>query len=262
MDGIILERLGNLHLVFLHLPVGFVVAAVLIELWSWRRPTTEGAKLQGRLLGANAVAALLTAGAGLLLAAGGDYQGDTLNWHRWTGVVCAGMSIAAWLAYARGSVRVARSMLAVLLASTVVAGHLGATLTHGEAAVSFWRTPKPKAEPVKTGATPVDKTHAQAAPEVVFAKEIEPVLSRACYDCHGPNKSKGRLRLDTRDAALAGGKSGEPTVVPGKPEASELLRRVKLPRDDEDAMPPEDEPALTPAEIKALERWIAAGAKW
>ena len=243
------ERLGNLHLILLHLPIGFVVAAVLIELWRWRRPSEEGAWLQGRLLAANAVAALLTAGAGLLLASGGDYAGDTLAWHRWSGVACAGLSIAAWSAHARGA-WIARGTLAALLASTVVAGHLGGTLTHGEAVASWWRAPKPTA--------PIARQ--ETSGDVLFAKEVEPILARACYDCHGPKKSKGRLRLDSREAALAGG--GATAITPGKPEASELVRRIKLPRDDEESMPSDEGPGLTPAEIKTLERWIAAGAKW
>jgi hypothetical protein len=53
-----------------------------------------------------------------------------------------------------------------------------------------------------------------------------------------------------------------PAVVPGKPEASELLRRVKLPRDHDEAMPADDGPGLTAAEILILERWIAGGAQW
>lgn len=255
MDGITLERLGNLHLVFLHLPIGFVVAAVLVELWRWRRPSAENAWLQGRLLAANAVASLLTAGAGLALASGGDYEGELLSQHRWAGVACAGLAIAAWLVHARGRVWLARGALGVLLAATMVAGHLGATLTHGPGVTEWWRVEKTK--PAVATATV-----APAGGGDVFEKEIQPILAKACIDCHGPEKAKGRLRLDTREAALAGGKSGVPSLVPGRPEQSELLRRVKLPRDDDEAMPADDGPGLTPAEIAALERWIAAGAVW
>jgi uncharacterized membrane protein len=254
MDGITLERLGNLHLVFLHLPIGFVVAAVLIEFWRWRRPSVENTWLQGRLLAANAVASLLTAGAGLLLAASGKYDGDTVTLHRWAGVVCAGLAIAAWLVHACGRVWLLRLTLAALLASTVVAGHFGATLTHGVAVADWWRvqkTPEKKPAMVKS-----------SAPDPVFTKEIQPILAKACIDCHGPKKMKGRLRLDSREAALSAGKSGVPGIVPGKPGESELLRRVKLPRDDDEAMPSDEGPGLTPAEIAALERWISAGAVW
>jgi len=248
MDGITLERLGNLHLVFLHLPIGFVVAAVLMELWRWRRPSAENAWLQGRLLAANAVASVLTAGAGLVLASGGGYAEELLAQHRWAGVVCAGLAIAVWLVHARGNVVLARGWLGLLLAATVIAGHLGATLTHGPAVTVWWR--------------PVKKEKAVAAQDAVFINEIQPILAKACIECHGPDKARGQLRLDSRAAALAGGKSGLPAIVPGKSGASELIRRVKLPREDDQAMPFDEELALTAAEIATLERWIAGGAKW
>ena len=251
MDGITLERLGNLHLVFLHLPIGFVVAAVLLELWRWRRPSSEGAWMQGRLLAANAVASVLTAGAGLALAEGGGYAEGLLAQHRWAGVVCAGLAIATWLVHARGRVWLARGTLGLLLVATGVTGHLGATLTHGSGVTAWWKAEKPET-----------KAGVAAVLDAVFEKEIQPILAKACIECHGPDKARGRLRLDSREAALAGGKSGLPAIVPGKPEKSEMIRRVKLPRDDEQAMPFDEDLALTEAEIAVLERWIASGAKW
>lgn len=247
MDSILPERLGNLHLVLLHLPIGFVVAAVLLELWRARRPSAEGAWLQGRLLAANAVAALLTAGAGLVLAEQGTYPAETLGWHRWAGVVCAGLAIAAWAAHAGGRVWAARGTLGALIAATVVAGHQGATLTHGEAATAWWGG---ASEEMAGGSDPV------------FIKSIQPILANSCVECHGPVRPKGRLRLDSREAVLASGRSGRAAVAPGRPEASELLRRVKLPRDDDEAMPEGDGPGLSAEEIAALEKWIADGARW
>ena len=201
--------------------------------------------------------ALLTAGAGLAMAEGGGYADEVLAQHRWAGVICAGLAIVAWLAQATGRVWLARSTLGVLTAATVYAGHQGATLTHGPG-VTAWREAR---APVVVKAAQV-KPGAEAVAGSVFEKEIQPLLQRSCIDCHGPDKARGRLRLDSREAVLAGGKSRLPSITPGKPEASELLRRVKLPRDDEDAMPPEDEPGLTAEEIAALEKWIAGGAVW
>lgn len=256
MDGILPERLGNLHLVLLHLPIGFVAAAMLLELWRARRPSAEGAWLQGRLLAANAVAALLTAGAGLLLAEQGSYPLETLAWHRWAGVVCAGLAIAAWAAHTWGRTWAARGALGALFIATVVAGHQGATLTHGESVAAWWG-----GGPERVEAPPV--AGSEVAAESVFVKSIQPMLDRSCFECHGPDKSKGRLRLDTRETALAGGRSGLAAIAPGSPEASELLRRVRLPRDDEDAMPPEGDGAgLSAGEIATLEKWIADGARW
>ena len=101
----------------------------------------------------------------------------------------------------------------------------------------------------------------QAADATVdFAREIEPILIKRCSECHGPDKQKGELRLDSRALALKPAKSGKLALVPGKPEESEILKRV-LASDPDDVMPPK-EPRLTAAEVDSLRRWIAAGAVW
>src|SRR6516162_2079107 len=75
------------------------------------------------------------------------------------------------------------------------------------------------------------------APAVDFARDVYPVLRKTCFECHGPHKQKGGLRLDSPAAALRGGRRG-PVIVPGQAAKSELYRRVALPRGDKDAMPP------------------------
>lgn len=95
-----------------------------------------------------------------------------------------------------------------------------------------------------------------------FAREVFPVLQRACFECHGHEVQKGGLRLDQRDSVLKhAGKGGRPVVIAGSAGASELLRRVTLRKGDADAMPKRGEP-LKPAEIAALRAWIAEGAQW
>src|SRR5262249_44516638 len=87
-----------------------------------------------------------------------------------------------------------------------------------------------------------------------FEKRIRPVLSAKCYACHMTSKLGG-LRLDSRDAILAGGNSG-PVIVPGKPDNSLLIREVAQGR-----MPKTGE-HLTAQEIADLTSWIQAGAPW
>ena len=94
---------------------------------------------------------------------------------------------------------------------------------------------------------------------VDYAREIQPVLERECYECHGPRKVRGSLRLDRRDRARRGGMSG-PAVVPGDSEHSVLVRRL-LGLDGEDRMPLEKDP-LPEAEIATIRRWIEQGAPW
>lgn len=105
-------------------------------------------------------------------------------------------------------------------------------------------------------------SHAIVAAEgkVDFAKEIHPILEQQCVKCHGAEKQKGKLRLDSREAALKGGKGG-PSLVPGDSAKSEFLRRVMLPKSDDDFMPAEGEPLPKP-QIELLKKWIDEGAVW
>src|SRR5690348_11374810 len=75
--------------------------------------------------------------------------------------------------------------------------------------------------------------------EVDFTRDVRPLLARHCFKCHGPDEKarKADLRLDVRDAALKGGASGDPAIVPGKLHEGELLRRL-LSDDEDEVMPP------------------------
>ncbi len=96
-----------------------------------------------------------------------------------------------------------------------------------------------------------------------FNRDIRPILSDACFQCHGPDaaKRKAGLRLDQREQAIKELKSGEAAIVPGKPARSELLKRIAA--HDDTAMPPaETGKKLTKSQIELLTRWIADGAEY
>jgi mono/diheme cytochrome c family protein len=113
---------------------------------------------------------------------------------------------------------------------------------------------------VAAGATALCTSRLQAQDKVDFAKQIQPVLEKNCVKCHGPEKQKAKLRLDSREAALKGGKDG-PALVAGDASKSELLRRITLPKSDDDFMPSEGEP-LAKEQIDAIRDWINQGAVW
>ncbi len=96
-----------------------------------------------------------------------------------------------------------------------------------------------------------------APPDTHFEKQVRPVLVEKCVSCHGPDKQKGGLRVDSRAALLAGGDRGA-AIVPGKPGESLLLRA--LAHDGELKMPPKTK--LPMAEIAAIKQWVQAGAPW
>jgi len=98
------------------------------------------------------------------------------------------------------------------------------------------------------------------AAEVDFARDVQPLLARRCFACHGPDTREAGLRLDDRAVATARLESGATAVVPGDEAASMLLERVTS-RDPDERMPPEGA-ALSAAEVDVLRRWIASGAEW
>ena len=97
-----------------------------------------------------------------------------------------------------------------------------------------------------------------------FSRDVRPILSNMCFSCHGPDDKgrKGELLLSEFDAALKGGESGEPAIVPGKPSVSEMIKRLHSDDPDEVMPPPSTKKKLTPEQISVLEKWIAAGAKY
>jgi mono/diheme cytochrome c family protein len=100
---------------------------------------------------------------------------------------------------------------------------------------------------------------------VSYNRDIRPILSDKCFACHGPDhgKREADLRLDIRDLAIKPLASDSTAIVPGKPEASELLRRVTAASPDEVMPPPHAKLGrLTPAEIDTLRRWIASGSAY
>ena len=103
-------------------------------------------------------------------------------------------------------------------------------------------------------------TYANAAQPPVYGTDIQPILAKHCVLCHGPDEAESGLRLDQFDSAVSALDSGHRAIVPTKPVDSELLRRVTT-QDANTRMPPEG-PSLSTDDVRLLERWINAGAKF
>lgn len=105
--------------------------------------------------------------------------------------------------------------------------------------------------------------HAQSPRPVEFNRDVRPILSDACFHCHGPDKAKrkAKLHFDTEEGTrvdLGGGFA----IVPGKPDESEMIKRITS-TDPSKRMPPASAAiTLTMSQIDTLRRWIAEGAKW
>jgi hypothetical protein len=102
------------------------------------------------------------------------------------------------------------------------------------------------------------------AKNVTFAAQIKPIFEKSCVKCHGEEKQKGKLRLDSLEAALKGGADGK-VIIPGKSAESMLVHNVAHIGDEDSFMPPPDNkdkiPKLTNDQIGLIRAWIDQGAK-
>lgn len=105
---------------------------------------------------------------------------------------------------------------------------------------------------------------ARGEEKIDFAKQIRPIFADTCYKCHAGSKHKGDLKLDSVEAIKKGGKDAkDKVVIAGDPEKSDLVRRIALPKDDDDVMPPDGKGEhLSKAQISLIKQWIEEGANF
>lgn len=115
---------------------------------------------------------------------------------------------------------------------------------------------KPAAAPAAGGK--LDAAIAEKA--VVYRDVIAPIMAAKCNACHGEEKKKGKLQLHNFAAIMKGGSDGPTTVIAKNSKDSLMLVRANLPTDDDEHMPPSDEPQLTKEEVAILKWWIETGA--
>jgi hypothetical protein len=254
------EFIGRFHPLLVHAPIGLLLGLAVVEASLLVRRVGAD-PLRTWLLVATLVAGIGAVGAGWLLAEGGGYDEATLFWHRWLAVglvVWCGLLLMADVL--RWPALLYRAALGLGLVLISVVGHLGGNLTHGENYL-FQHAPswlKPLGPtPAASASLPAMAPVASAVAPTGFAA-IEPILVESCHECHGATKKKGGLSFLTREAILAGGKSG-PVVVPGKPDDSTFVTTTELPAGHDDLMP-EGGPPLTKEFTNTLRRWVTEGA--
>lgn len=119
---------------------------------------------------------------------------------------------------------------------------------------------KPTATPAKSSAPAAPKANAAAAKAIVYRDVIAPILAEKCYSCHGEEKGKGKLRMHTFADLKKGGSEGDVNLVAGKSGDSLMIQRILLSTDDDEHMPPTDEPQVSKEELALLKWWIDNGA--
>ncbi|MGB4771157.1 MAG: c-type cytochrome domain-containing protein [Chitinophagaceae bacterium] len=246
-----IDFIGRLHPLLVHLPIGMLMIGLLL-FWrsKWRGVSADKATAFVFLMAS--VTAMLSCVSGYLLSTSNDEYGTLVIDHRNAAIMLTVVSGIFWWLLVRQVQPLLQLILSVIvLALLVVTGHQGGTLTHGES--FLWGNEK-----TADAEIPVinDLDHA-----LVYKDIIAPILSQKCVSCHGPNKQKGKLRLDGQEWILKGGKSGA-TIVAGNNDASEIIKHIVLPPDDEDHMPPKEKGQLTTQQVKLIQWWVQKGASF
>src|SRR5690606_32568807 len=253
MLSAISDLLGRFHPVLVHLPIGILLLACFFQILTIKDRFTILQPAIPVMFFWGMISAVLSCITGLMLYRSGDYEGVLVERHQWLGITVAIASLVLYMLYQLSiGERSARIFSITIIILITITGHLGGSLTHG---------PDFLTEGLDSGDEPemVMKPIPDIQEAVIYKDVVQPLLQARCYNCHGSNKQKGKLRLDEQQYILKGGKDG-PVIDPGKADESELIERLMLPLTDEDHMPPREKPQLTPSQISLLHWWISTGA--
>ncbi|WP_422083478.1 c-type cytochrome domain-containing protein [Ulvibacterium sp.] len=235
---VLVAWIGRWHPLILHFPIVLLLIAIFLGL--------TGKKIPRILLTIAVISALLTAISGFFLGKETGSKGDLLFWHQWLG---GALALLAALWYGLEGLQIGKQIYTkiiqvVIVGLIVLTGHYGGMITHGQ---DFLALPEEKKQDI------IPKN------PLVYGHVVNRILEEKCVKCHNPNKKKGELLMTDLAGLLKGGEGGN-TLIPGNPEESEMIRRLYLPMEDEEHMPPEGERPLADNEIRILEQWIALGA--
>lgn len=260
--------LGRFHPLVVHLPISFILLALIIEVISRFKRFSDLKPASSFVLFLGVLTAAVAVIAGLLLSISGEYEGDTMFWHKWLGISVFFLAAAAYY-FKRKTVRHTHSSLQRVYAGLltfsgiclIFASHYGGSLTHGTDYLTSYM-PEPLRSwaglpPRESSSKPIILTNVEEAH--IYEDIISPILDARCTTCHNSNKKKGDLLLTSPEHIYAGGESGS-IIEAGSPDNSELFRRIILPSDDDDRMPPSGRRPLSDEYISLIGWWIEEGA--
>ena len=258
-----LEFIGHLHPVIVHLPIGILLLGVLMMVYEHYSKVDLQLPISFTFL-VGSISAVLACIAGWILSNSGEYDALLVQKHQWTGISTAVIGLLVYF------LKQYRKLLAVILTLLVfITGHYGGTLTHGENYLfnSNENSNTSQGDTLKKESKIITQAISNGADSLaiethnVYKEQIAPLLKLRCYNCHSAIKQKNGLRLDGEMFIKKGGENGN-IFVAGNTFKSPLYTSLVLPIDDEKHMPPKGKHQLSQNEILIIENWIKSGASF
>jgi uncharacterized membrane protein len=253
-----LQFIGRFHPLLVHFPIALFLLVPVLEIVGRRAGFAHLRLSVSFVLALATPAATAAALLGWCLARSGGYSGTLITQHMWGGVA---LSIVCWVCWLWPTWRPERGLtyaVALALGVGIVAwtGYRGGQLSLG-------RNHLTEHMPNRLRNLLGVEDHREASgwsadPNTFFGARVQPIFAARCINCHGADKHKGNLRLDSYRALMRGGKHGA-VIQTGSVQGSDLFRRITLPASHDDFMPRGKQP-LTADQVKIIALWIGSGA--
>ena len=255
------QFIGRFHPLAVHFPIALILLVPILELAGLSHRFSYLRLSAGFVLGLATLGATVAATLGWCLGRTGGYSGPLVTQHMWGGILLAAVCWVSWILRSRTGEHRLGLIYGVALAAGVGVvgwtGYRGAQLSLGEEHLTE-HMPGGLRQALglsNSGAASL----ASAGANTFYGARVEPIFEVRCVSCHGPNKHKANLRLDSYRAVMRGGKNG-PVVLAGNVQGSDLFRRITLPIGHDDFMPKEGKRPLSPDQVKLIDLWIGSGA--
>ncbi len=255
--------LGRFHPLFVHMPIGFVFLAILLEWWQSFKKLEKISSLISIAWFLSGLSAIMAALCGWYLGETGLYEEEQLFLHRWLGIVLVPIFFAGWWLkknYYNYSKIIQHGFNLLIIVLLSIEGHQGGNLTHGDTYLTEF-APEPL-QNLMGAKNEVAQEKQLINPDSVKVYEdlIYPIFENSCINCHCDEVKRGGLNMAYADSLMLGG-SNNNMIIEGNAEGSELFRRITLPQKSIKFMPPTKK-VLTYDQIKTIEWWINQGASF
>ena len=248
--------IGRLHPLVVHLPIGFLVLALLFELPIINKRANAVSLIWFFALFFSIVSAIL----GFLLAQNGHYIEEQLSLHRWSGVVLIGLTALGWMSHSTyfklpPLIRKINNLFVVIV--LIFVGHYGGILTHGQNYLLDYAPEWMKKNFIEK---PYTKTFQEVSIDSIYVYQdfVQPLFDQKCTSCHNVTQPRGGLDLTHSKGLFKGGNSGA-AIVKNEVSKSLVFNRITRSQSDLKFMPPAGIP-MKYDEIQLIEWWINSGA--